>query len=410
MPEGPAIGSLFSGYGGLDLAVQAVFGARTAWVSDVEPGPRLVLAARFPGAPNLGDVAAVDWASVEPVDVMCGGFPCQDMSPAGKRAGLRPGTRSGLWAHMAAAVAAIRPPLVVIENVRGITSAESESDSPVEPCPWCLGGRANPPLRALGAVLGDLADLGYDARWDGLRAADVGACHGRFRIFVLAVRRGAGIPPAAGGPVTAGPPAGAPPLLPTPNTTRRPTTHSGRAAPTPTLEGIAARLLPTPRAADTRASMTAPAAARHLAAGFGSLAETIGALLPTPQAHDSRGAKTAAQVAAGRAKGHGVANLNETVANAGGFGAWLPAMRRWADVMGRDWPPPAEAGPSGRPRLSAPFVEWMMGLPEGWVCDVPGVTRARALRMLGNGVVPLQAETAIRGLADAGARDSEEAA
>jgi DNA (cytosine-5)-methyltransferase 1 len=178
-------GSLFSGYAGLDLAVNAVFGSETAWVSDVDPGACKILAHRLPDVPNLGDITTVDWSQVEPVEVMSGGFPCQDLSHAGKRAGMKPGTRSGLWSHMAYAISQLRPRYVVAENVRGLLSGEAHSD--VELCPWCMGdGTGEPPLRALGAVLGDLADIGYDARWVGLRAADVGAPHGRFRVFVVA--------------------------------------------------------------------------------------------------------------------------------------------------------------------------------------------------------------------------------
>ena len=124
----------------------------------------------------------------EPVDILTGGFPCQDLSLAGKRAGLKDGTRSGLWSEFAHAIDVIRPRLVVIENVRGLLSATAHSD--VEPCSWCLGDDGGEPaLRALGAVLGDLASLGYDARWTGLRAADAGAPHGRFRVFIVAYPR-----------------------------------------------------------------------------------------------------------------------------------------------------------------------------------------------------------------------------
>lgn len=88
----PTIGSLFSGYGGLDLAVDLVFpGATVRWVSDIEEGPKRVLAYRYPDAPNLGDITAIDWATVEPVDIITGGSPCQDLSHAGKRAGMRDG-------------------------------------------------------------------------------------------------------------------------------------------------------------------------------------------------------------------------------------------------------------------------------------------------------------------------------
>jgi DNA (cytosine-5)-methyltransferase 1 len=167
------------------MGVHSVLGGSTAWVSEIDPGACRILAHRLPDVPNLGDITAVNWANVEPVDILTGGFPCQDVSHAGARAGMGPGTRSGLWSRMADAIDHLRPSLVIAENVRGLLSAEAASD--VEPCPWCLGdGAGEPPLRALGAVLADLAELGYDASWYGLRAADVGAPHGRFRVFVLA--------------------------------------------------------------------------------------------------------------------------------------------------------------------------------------------------------------------------------
>ena len=187
-------GGLFAGYGGLDMAIAEVFGAEPAWFSEIDDAPSKILAHHWPAVPNLGDITQVDWDQVEPVDILGGGFPCQDVSAAGKRAGIRPGNRSGLWNHMAYAISKLRPRYVVVENVRGLLSAEAHSD--VEPCPWCLGdGPGEPALRALGAVLGDLAELGYDAQWCGLRAADVGAPHGRYRIFVLARDASGSAPP-----------------------------------------------------------------------------------------------------------------------------------------------------------------------------------------------------------------------
>ena len=185
----PTVGAMFAGYGGLELAVADVFpDARLAWVAEIEPAPARILAHHWPDVPNLGDVTAVDWADVEPVDIITGGSPCQDLSTAGRGAGMRPGTRSGLWSSMAHAVDILRPQLVIWENVRGALSATAASG--LEPCPGCVGDPDDGPvLRALGRVLGDLADLRYDARWYGLRAADVGAAHGRFRIFVFATPR-----------------------------------------------------------------------------------------------------------------------------------------------------------------------------------------------------------------------------
>lgn len=184
MTTGPRIGSLCSGYGGLDTAVHAVFGGQLTWVADPDPGASLILAARY-DVPNLGDITAVDWGQVPPVDVLAMGFPCQDVSLAGQRAGLLHGNRSGLWRHCARAIHELQPRLVVIENVPGLLSSPADGD--VEPCPWCLGDpESEPPLRALGAVLADLAELGLDAEWTSVRASDIGACHQRNRVFVLA--------------------------------------------------------------------------------------------------------------------------------------------------------------------------------------------------------------------------------
>ena len=180
------IGSLFSGYGGLDLAVMNVTGAELAWHCEWEDAPSAILEKHFPGVPNFKDVSKVDFTKVEPVDILTGGFPCQDLSLAGKRAGLKEGTRSGLWSEFARAIEELRPRLVVIENVRGLLSATANNN--MESCAWCMGetGDGEPALRALGAVLGSLADLGYDAKWTGVRAADAGAPHNRFRIFIIA--------------------------------------------------------------------------------------------------------------------------------------------------------------------------------------------------------------------------------
>ncbi|MGF3054795.1 DNA cytosine methyltransferase [Microbacterium sp. YY-03] len=135
----------------------------------------------------------------------------QDVSTVGKQAGLAPGTRSGLWSHMAEAIDVLKPQLVVIENVRGLLSSpavraplEGKDDAQrdpefathgdatvrnLEPDSWGLGDFPARPLRAAGAVLGDLADLGMDARWIGLPASLVGAPHHRYRIFIFAHRR-----------------------------------------------------------------------------------------------------------------------------------------------------------------------------------------------------------------------------
>ena len=213
-PDRPLrVGSLFSGYGGLDLAVEHVCGAETIWFSEINEPVARVFSHHWPEAPNLGDITSINWHDVPPVDILCGGFPCQDVSTVGKRAGLAPGTRSGLWAQMATAIEILQPQFVVIENVRGLLSTKAIRPTPqgasgarnpddatgtdatialrdLEPDPWNLGDESARPLVAAGAVLGDLADLGLHARWLGLPASLVGAPHQRFRVFILAHRPG----------------------------------------------------------------------------------------------------------------------------------------------------------------------------------------------------------------------------
>lgn len=199
----PRLVSLFAGCGGLDLALHEVLDAETVAVADVckvgkdgavghyEPhrSPCSILAHRFPGVPNLGDVAAIDWEPWrERVDIVAAGFPCQDVSVAGNRAGLRDGTRTGLWSQVVRAIRELNPRLVVLENVPGIFTAPAAGD--VEPCPICLGERPGEHLRALDAVLADLAALGLDADWTTLPASAVGAPHKRQRWFCTAYPAG----------------------------------------------------------------------------------------------------------------------------------------------------------------------------------------------------------------------------
>lgn len=357
------IGSLFTGFGGLDQAVEEVFDARTVWTSDIDPGVCKIIAYRYPDAPNLGDITTIDWSAVEPVDILTGGFPCQDLSLAGKRAGLKPGTRSGLWEHMAYAIDQLRPRYVIAENVRGLLSAEAHSD--VEPCPWCLGDGSDGHLRALGAVLGDLASLGYDAQWCGLRAADVGAPHGRFRVFIVATdTQHAQLERVGSSPgFRRGHDARIdlrPVLLPTP-TRRDHKGHNQRRDGT-CLTGA---LLPTPRATDGTN------------------------LLPTPTVVDSRGGRNAT---AGRSPGakFSLGWTLSDVAYADRFGQYGEAVARWTPIIGRTPPDPTVNG-----RLNPRFVEWMQGCDDGWVTDVPGLSRAEQLKALGNGVVKQQAVAAL---------------
>ena len=170
-------GSLCSGYGGLDLAVMAVTAARLAWTAETDRYAAAVLAHHWPDVPNLGDITALNWAKVPPVNLVSAGWPCQDISYADPGAGITEGTRSGLWLTIADGLRHLRPAYVFLENVAALRT------------------------RGLAKVLGDLAALGYDAQWTCLRAADAGAPHRRDRLLILAVRPGAaGRLAAAAGP------------------------------------------------------------------------------------------------------------------------------------------------------------------------------------------------------------------
>ena len=155
------IGSLFSGIGGLELGLERATGGRTIWQVEQNEYARAVLAKHWPQAKRYEDVREVGAHNLEPVDILCGGFPCQDISLAGKGAGIT-GSRSGLWTEYARIIREIRPRYVVVENV------------------------ANLCVRGLGTVLGDLAAVGYNAIWDCVPAAAVGAHHRRDRGFVVA--------------------------------------------------------------------------------------------------------------------------------------------------------------------------------------------------------------------------------
>jgi len=156
---------LFSGIGGFSLGLEKTGGFETVAFCEIEAYPRKVLTKHWPGVPIYDDIRKLTGKTLErdgiAVDVICGGFPCQDLSFAGKRAGLK-GERSGLWGEYARLIGELRPRYVIVENVPGLLS---------------LG---------MGAVLGDLAALGYDAVWDCIPAAAVGAPHRRDRVWIIA--------------------------------------------------------------------------------------------------------------------------------------------------------------------------------------------------------------------------------
>src|ERR1700678_1941479 len=112
-------GSLFSGIGGFDLGFERA-GIKNVWQVEIDPYCQRVLAKQFPDAERFDDVRTVGRHNLKPVDIISGGFPCQDISTAGKRAGIAEGTRSGLWSEYARIIGELRPRFVVVENVAAL--------------------------------------------------------------------------------------------------------------------------------------------------------------------------------------------------------------------------------------------------------------------------------------------------
>jgi len=327
------LGSLCSGIGGLELGVERALGATTAWQAEIDPHASKVLVHRFPGVPNIGDVR--DLSAMTPVDILTAGYPCQPFSTAGRRKGTDDPRH--LWPAVHAAIAHLGPSPVVLENVRG-----------------------HIPL-GFDRVLGDLADIGYDAEWRVVRASDVGCCHQRARLFVAAYPHGVA---------------------------------TGRdGATTPRPQGAGAQHSDRPR--DGRGA--AAAAAPHLGRERGGRARDRGAR-PEDSGRQAATDTTGERRAATELPRADVERdrLQLALVGAGDgmdFGKYAGAVRRQ-----EAWHGPAPE-PTTDGRLNPAFVEWMMGYPAGWVTDVLD-SRNAALRCLGNAVVPQVAEAFCLGLMD----------
>ena len=311
------IGSLFSGYGGLDLAIDG----RVEWYSEIEPAACRVLEAHHGDTPNIGNVTqygdcgcaeVIPWDHLPRVDVITAGYPCQPFSQAGKRKGKD--DERHLWPYVRDAIRVLQPAFAVLENVRGHLT---------------LG---------LDIVLGDLADMGWDARWGVVRASDAGAPHHRARIFIVAY------PDSASGE------------------TRQHAGHDGSRIRVESM-GFAS---PT---ADSDSN------------GYGRELHTRG--VASVERQNEKTAREQ-QRTRGEPDTSGVA----------GYGKYQRAIERWEPIVGRRAPAPTMGDRKGRPQLNPVFVEWMMGLDEGWVTG-HGLSRSQELKMLGNGVVPQQARLAL---------------
>ena len=328
-------GSFCTGYGGLDMAVEHFYDAETVWHSEIDKHCSQLLE-KHGYENNLGDLTEINWDDVEPVDIMSAGFPCQPFSVAGQRKGND--DERAIFQWIADGISVLRPSVVVLENVAGILT---------------LGGTS---------VIGALTEIGYDAKWGLVRAADVGACHSRKRWFCIAknshIVRGQ----------------------------KRATTQIRKQGnserPRGKVRFNGSTSSPVPNTSSERHG-TGQNTGR-----MGSLGEKSGATRRQPF---SRTANVTDPNDA-QSQRHGVSTLpkkqNGRFSN-GHFGKYEPAIRRWEQTLGRTAPVPVdERG------INNSFVEWMMGLPENHVCN-QGLSRTAELKMLGNGVVPQQALLAL---------------
>jgi len=311
------IGSLCTGYGGLDMAVEAFFDAETVWTADVDKYASVVIDQRIK-KPNLGDIKKIDWDAVEPIDILTAGYPCQPFSTAGNRKGLDDARH--IWPHILEGISKLRPRFIILENVRGHLT---------------LGFKE---------VLGGLAQNGYDARWKIVRASDVGAPHQRARLFIVAYSKGGW-------------------------------SRSEPIRVQKTNSGISSNSEPV-----TNSNSDAREESRR----------TTGSLRTESQGlRDGQDERQAWQINWCCASDVGYPNDEH-----------LSHDRQMSQLGGRftsrrQMPMqevPNTLDESGR--LNALFVEYMMGLPSGWVTDLE-LSRAQQLKILGNGVVPQQAYHAL---------------
>lgn len=379
------IGSLFSGYGGLDLAALQLFpSSSVAWHCEWDDAPAKILDHHWPTVPNFRDVTGVDWSTVEPVDILTGGYPCQPFSAAGKRKGTN--DERHLWPYVREAIRDLRPRFTLLENVAGHRSMGFDR------------------------VLGDCAEDGLHVRWTSVRASDIGACHRRERLFILISPdpsrdgRNQGRTESArqqrrpdaserGDADVAHTPGDGRPRFDDRTSSQGPRSEgerlSGRGAGSSTAS---MKLFPTPKASDgvfgtPRTSGRPPEKATHLG--------TIVSLLPTPNASDGSGGGQHPT----KREGHSRQLIDYALlAGSQDWGAYEAAIRH-QESLSRVAPSPTEPNTKGNPRLAAAFSEWMMFLPQGWVTDPSiGLSRNDQLKAIGNGVCPPQAVAAYSSL------------
>ena len=320
------IGSLCTGYGGLDMAVEAFFNAETVWTCEFDKYASQVIEQRIKKI-NHGDLKKTDWTKVEPIDILTAGYPCQPFSHAGSRKGAD--DERHLWPYIKEIIGILRPQFVILENVRGH---------------FGLGFRE---------VLADLASIRYDATWRLVRASDVGAPHRRERLFILAQHSNT-------------------------DGQRRPLVRngSGKGGNQGQSQLIARELVET-----SIANSNSDARSQSRRTSGELRTESVGL-----RRRQNEGQAWKEHWSSCQTLSDTCCERFSSIGNMSELGRRFTSRR---EMHLLEVPPPLDQG-----KLNAKFVEYMMGLPDGWVTDV-GLSRAQQLKILGNGVVPQQAEYAL---------------
>jgi DNA (cytosine-5)-methyltransferase 1 len=308
------IGSLCTGYGGLDIAVEAFFNAKTIWCAEYDKHASKVIEQRF-NIPNYGDIKTIDWDSLEPIDILTAGYPCQPFSHAGQRKGTEDARH--IWPYIKQAISTLRPRVVVMENVRGHLS---------------LGFKE---------VLQELAQIGYDAKWQVVRASDVGAPHRRERIFIIA----------------------------TPQCTN---TDCQRCS----LESNDCRAFRNQGQSQFESSQLVKEITSHTIDNGQSCANTSG--------------YKETEYSASSNQTSSIDSISKLIPHIGDMPRLGSRFISRCEMHMQDVPNPLDH----EGKLNPEFVEYMMGLPVGWITDLD-MSRAHKLKILGNGVVPQQAYYAL---------------
>jgi DNA (cytosine-5)-methyltransferase 1 len=346
------IGSLCSGYGGLDMAVEAYFNAETVWMCDNDKYA-IELIKETRNLPNLGDLKVVDWSTVEPIDILTAGYPCQPFSTAGQRKGEKDDRH--IWPEIKTIISNLQPKFAILENVRGHLT---------------LGFKE---------VLQDLTEIGYDARWAIVRASDVGAPHQRARLFIVAYPNSKGFQRAWNKTIDI-------------------------------TDGIVANSNSDAQQESRRTDRKIHAEGSGLQ-GWENQGETWCECgrgckaLQCGNTDSERFPLGSDRCTTRRNQGQSQfepAELGEVDSNANI--EQLSSDRQMSQLGRRfdsrlDMSMRAVPNPLVNAKLNTKFVEYMMGLPEGWVTDLD-ISRSQQFKILGNGVVPQQAYYALQLLCD----------